>query len=246
MTVKALARKLIAYSVGRFGYDLVARPEARDFPYDFSEHEKDVYLRVCNYTMTGKDSLVSFVRAVEHAVRHAIPGAIVECGVWRGGSMMAAALTLQRLGEARELWLYDTFEGMPAGSEHDFNWKGESATQRANDVGRDWARASIEDVKRAMESTGCRNFRCIVGKVEATIPATVPDQIAVLRLDTDFYESTKHELTHLYPRVSPGGIIFVDDYGHWMGSKKAVDEFRRMHPVHLFRINDAVRAFVKA
>jgi O-methyltransferase len=85
----------------------------------------------------------------------------------------------------------------------------------------------VEDVRRNMRSTGYDDslVSYVVGPVETTIPAHAPDAIALLRLDTDWYESTRHELMHLYPRLSPGGILIVDDYGHWQGARRAVDEF---------------------
>ena len=74
----------------------------------------------------------------------------------------------------------------------------------------------------------------VKGKVETTIPEQAPKQISLLRLDTDWYASTKHELENLFPRLSPGGILIIDDYGDWQGARKAVDEYVANHAPSLF------------
>jgi len=83
--------------------------------------------------------------------------------------------------------------------------------------------------------------------VESTTPGRAPKEIALLRLDTDYYESTRHELEHSYPRLSPGGILIIDGYGHFMGAKKAVNEYFNQHPEPIFfhRIDYAARIAVK-
>jgi len=128
------------------------------------------------------------------------------------------------------VFLYDTFEGMPEPTQKDVSFDGIPAAQQLTEVRRavgSWCYASLEDVKANVISTGYPASRChfIQGKVEETIPSRLPGQIAVLRLDTDWYESTKHELIHLFPLLNPKGVLIVDDYGHWAGARKAVDEF---------------------
>ncbi|MFU8815909.1 MAG: TylF/MycF/NovP-related O-methyltransferase, partial [Pseudomonadales bacterium] len=142
---------------------------------------------------------------------------MVECGVWRGGSAMIAAL----MARARDLYLYDTFEGMPAPTAADVTWHGQPASrkwrQRRNGARSEWAYAGIDEVRRNLKRTGypAGRLHLVKGKVEESIPGVMPERIALLRLDTDFYESTRHELQHLYPRLCAGGVLIVDDYGHW-------------------------------
>jgi hypothetical protein len=146
---------------------------------------------------------------------------------------MLAALTLAEVRDPdRTLWLYDTFQGMNAPTEKDVSIAGYSAQQ-------DWSRlredrddpvlafATLADVRANMSSTGidAARVRYVEGPVETTIPGDVPERIALLRLDTDWYESTKHELVHLWDRLEPGGVLIIDDYGHWVGAREAVDEF---------------------
>jgi hypothetical protein len=74
----------------------------------------------------------------------------------------------------------------------------------------------------------------VQGKVEDTLPGAAPARIALLRLDTDWYESTRHELVHLYPRLVPNGVLIIDDYGDWVGAKEAVDEYFAAQPFQPF------------
>ena len=202
------------------------------------------YLAIKPFTMTSPERAVGLCQAVEHVVQQNIPGAFVECGVWRGGSSLGMARTLQSLGRAdRELWLYDTFEGMSPPTASDVDCFGNPADRLLekdahNRLGRDsvWCEASLEDVQHNLSRVDYPSDRwhLIRGKVEETIPDQAPDEIALLRLDTDWFESTWHELVHLYPRLAPGGILIIDDYGHWQGCRQAVDQYIAAHAPGLF------------
>ena len=111
------------------------------------------------------------------------------------------------------------------------------------------AYASLEDVKKNLTASGYppERIHYIQGKVEDTIPDTAPTQICMLRLDTDWYESTRHELAHLYPLLSRHGVLVIDDYGHWQGARQAVDEYfaARPEPVYLHRVDYTARLVVR-
>lgn len=193
----------------------------------------DVLERVAPYTMTSVARRMALVDAVEYVVKAGVPGDFVECGVWRGGSMMAVALTLLRLGVTdRDLWLYDTFEGMPEPTEHDVGPDGHAAKaefelRKVGSDSSDWCRSGIDEVRENLAGTGypTDRIRLVKGKVEDTIPGEIPGRIACLRLDTDWYASTRQELLHLYPLLSSRGVLILDDYGHWKGARQAVDEY---------------------
>jgi O-methyltransferase len=183
-------------------------------------------------TMTGTAKLFGMIEALRYIDRVEVPGEIVECGVWRGGSMQAAALTLLECNDTeRELHLFDTFEGMPPPSDVDVRLKdGQTAEELMRTSDKDaaiWAIAGLDDVKQEMAETSYPSEKIFYhqGRVEETIPDQAPDQIALLRLDTDWYESTGHELGHLYDRLSPGGILIIDDYLYWEGSYRATREW---------------------
>jgi O-methyltransferase len=208
----------------------------------------ELFEAVSPYTMTTAEAIYALADAVRYTIRHEIPGAVVECGVWRGGSMMTVARTLLEAGRSDvELYLFDTFQGMSAPTEADFCWTGERADDLLAGEARDessvlWAQATLVDVRAAMEATGYPSERIhyVEGRAEETLPAAAPDQVALLRLDTDWYESTKHELLHLYPRLAPGGVLILDDYGWWRGAAQATHEYFGEHPPAplLVRVDD--------
>lgn len=205
------------------------------------------------YTMTSPDRLAALCDAIRYIHRWSIPGAIVECGVWAGGSAMAAARTLIEVGDTdRDVYLFDTFEGMPEPTEIDRDVRGVSAADQLRKTSRTenlvWCYASLADVQKNLAGTNYPPARChyVKGRVEDTIPAQAPTQIALLRLDTDWYESTRHELTHLCGRLAPNAVLIIDDYGHWQGARKAVDEWMEIfdRPVFLNRIDSSGRIAV--
>jgi len=194
--------------------------------------------RALPYTMTSVMRLRALVDAVRYCDSAKIPGAFVECGVWRGGSVLTMIATLQAAAsEERDIYLYDTFEGMTEPTEHDRSQFGppalETWREAADGEQRPWPEFfggevfNEEGVRRLLESTGYSADRLhfVRGPVEETVPALAPDQIALLRLDTDWYESTLHEMRHLYPRLAAGGVLLIDDYGHWEGARRAIDEY---------------------
>ena len=168
--------------------------------------------------------------------------------------MMAVAHTLlQRQVLDRELFLFDTFDGMPAAGQHDRLFTGETVADLLDTTSgvaeRVRAYASLADVRRNMLTVGYPEERIhfLPGKVEDTVPSRAPSQIALLRLDTDWYESTRHELVHLFPRLSKGGVLIIDDYGDWQGARRAVDEYvaQCAAPILLNRIDHTGRIAVK-
>ena len=211
-----------------------------------------LYERVKPYTMTSIERLYAMYNAVDYLARSGVEGAIVECGVWRGGSMMMAALRLAVMGKTdRELCLFDTFAGHPRPNpEHDLRdhyefWLQRKRTEHSSS----WAEVTLEEVRVNLSSTGypIEKIRFIKGIVQETIPGVAPEAIALLRLDTDWYDSTAHEMRHLYPRLVRGGVLIIDDYGEMPGQKQAVDEFCEQNRVRLLlnRIDSSGRIAVK-
>ncbi len=236
----------------RTGYELIKANKGA-FPKDFTAKDIADFNAVRSYTQTGPECIYTLIEATRYVVQNNIPGAFVECGVFRGGSVLAMARTLVEMNRTdRDIWLYDTFEGMPAPTEDDFRIRGGSSampkfTALQKGEGSDWCAESLDVVRQRVYATKYPQdrFRFVQGKVEDTIPETIPDQIALLRLDTDWYESTKHELVHLWPRLAVGGVLIIDDYGHWAGARKAVDEFFEDQVVFLNRIDFSARIVIK-
>jgi O-methyltransferase len=254
-----MLKTTIRQMIRRCGVDIVrySNKQPISYPADFRPHEIEIIEAVGPYTLTISypERIVALIRAVEYIVQADIKGDFVECGVWKGGSMMAVALTLLRLGKTdRMLYLYDTFEGMARPSAVDVSFRGGSAIttferlKRTDDTS-NWTYAPLDEVKKNMAATGYKPDKIVFvkGKVEETLDKTFPDSIGLLRLDTDWYESTLKELVQLYPRISSCGVMIIDDYGHWRGSQKAVDEYFSMNRISilLHRIDFAARLAIK-
>ena len=210
----------------------------------------DLYQQVMPYTMTSKEAVFALYTSVNYVLHQGIPGDIVECGVWRGGSSLLAALIMKaRNIRDRKLYLYDTFQGMPTPTEFDVDKLGNTGFEMMEKYGDDigWCYALLDDVKAAFS---VHNFEFeihfIEGDVIETLPKIKPETISVLRLDTDWYESTAVEFEQLYPRLSTGGVLIVDDYGCWAGSRKATDDYFNQVPgPMLTRIDKEVRLGIK-
>lgn len=225
------------------------------YPPDVSATLIETYKKVKPYTMTSPERVFALCEAVKYIHDKNIEGDVVECGVWKGGSMMAVADTLLRLGDSsRDLYLFDTFEGMAPPTDKDVDLAGISAVSQLeqSDKTKDdsvWCCAALEMVESAVNSIGYprEKIHFVKGMVEQTIPLGAPDKIALLRLDTDWYESTKHEMENLFPRLSKGGVLIIDDYGHWQGARKAVDEYLEINNVKILlnRIDYTGRIAVK-
>jgi hypothetical protein len=186
------------------------------------------------FTMTSVERMYGVFKAVEYLEKNHIPGDIVECGVWKGGSSMMAMMSLLHFGNSsRNIYLYDTFEGMSTPSEMDVSIRGEKVHENWESLSKPGEKmrcdSGLAEVKENVALTKYpeNKIHYVEGKVEDSIPSTLPGSTALLRLDTDWYESTKHEMEHLYPLLVLSGVMIVDDYGHWAGARKAVDEYMK-------------------
>jgi O-methyltransferase len=246
--IKAAIRK----SLRMLGFDIVRLNRGGpEYPPDFRSEETAIIREVRPWTVTSIERLYTLIQAVRYVSSNRIEGAVVECGVWKGGSMAAVARALLQLRDLeRDLYLFDTFEGMSDPTEKDIDYEGKLATDvmRENPAFK-CADAPLELVKKVLRQTGYpeEKIHFVKGKVEETLPGHAPDSISLLRLDTDWYESTMHELVHLFPRLSENGVVIIDDYGHWRGSRQACDQyFAENHvPILLNRIDYTGRIALK-
>jgi O-methyltransferase len=224
--------------------------------FDITEDERQLYAEVAPLICQSPAAAISLVRAVEYLIANDVPGAFVECGVYRGGSIVLVAKTLVKLGITdRDIYLYDTFEGMPKPEAVDIH-RGTSdldlwdKREIPGTTGSTLMRVLIDEVRETVRATGypIELIHFVKGMVEDTISKISPQTIALLRLDTDYYKSTRHELMQLYPRLSPGGILIIDDYGAFEGARKAVDEYLSENRIAFFlgRCDASVRIGVKA
>ena len=226
----------IRRTLARFGFD-ISREDSL-----LLEPEFQTIFATCRaFSMASRERLYAVFQAVQHINENKIPGDLVECGVWRGGASMVAALTQISQGDAsRRIWLYDTFAGMTTPGVRDVHrWARKNAWHKwarsERDQYNNWCHASLDEVKENLFSTEYPRDRIefVKGDVRETLTSGGPDRIAVLRLDTDWYDSTKIELEALYPRLSRGGVLILDDYGVWSGARQAVDEYFKQHDIKL-------------
>jgi len=257
MPAEPAAAELIAPPPDIFDYQAgMLKYQIRTGMADMDPEFLPIYDKCRGFTMTSAERMYGLYKAVEYVLRADVPGAIVECGVWRGGSMMVVAETLLAMGRLdRTLYLFDTFEGLPRpdaavdvdiwGNRGIDGWLPHAKTEESST----WALATIEEVGANLATTGypSERLRFVKGMVEETIPDSAPDEIGLLRLDTDWYRSTRHALEHLYPRLSRNGVIIIDDYGHFKGARKAVDEYFSTHGITilLHRLDYSGRVAVK-
>jgi O-methyltransferase len=245
-TVDSLARRM-GLQVSRAGASAA-------LPVESSPDDARLIESLRPFTMTSPQRLWSLLNAVTYVVGEEVPGDFAECGVWRGGSVMAMAHQLNRLNvNDRRIWLYDTYEGMTDPTDRDVEaGSGALAADMLEstpvaDGNNVWCVASIEDVQANVQSTGypAAQFEFVKGDVAQTLLTSVPDQLSLLRLDTDWYESTRLGLEVLYPRLSVGGVCILDDYGHWEGARVAVDEYFGSRRPLMHQIDYSGRIFIK-
>lgn len=209
-----------------------------------------LFWRVMPYTMVGYDCVRNVYDLSSTTVRRNVQGAFVECGVWKGGAAGVMGYVADKEGKGRQVWLFDSFEGLPEPTEADGiearSYAGDRASGDLSSIGR--CVGPLEDVKRLFLSVlklRGTNVHIEQGWFQNTLSAARSSigLIAVLRLDADWYESTKCALENLYDLVVPGGYVILDDYGHWEGCRKAVDEFLEvrglevaMRPIDAFAV----------
>jgi O-methyltransferase len=235
LELKTILKKQLTSILSKNGYTIIPLTKP-DLPIEASMHDRKIRNLVEPFTMTTPERVWALMSAVRYCSSN-IPGDFVECGVWRGGSAMVMAYTLLELGITdTKIWLYDTFEGMTHPSSHDVELASgieardlmAAAGLKKENSRNVWCYATQDDVSENLRTTGypVSSVHLVKGDVVNTLKREAPDRISLLRLDTDFYESTLCELETLYPRLQPGGVCIIDDYGYWSGSKKATDEYK--------------------
>lgn len=191
--------------------------------------DRDIVQSVNGYTLTPKVRRYALIDLLRQVDRNGIEGDVVECGVWRGGNIAIA----RQVSPQRTCWLYDTFTGMTEPGPEDKRRSGSLASETYHlrkETNSPWCASSLDETVAALRFLHVYDedkLKFVVGDVLQTllVEDNLPKKIALLRLDTDWYKSTKLELEVLYPLVSPGGVLIVDDFSHWAGSGKAVNEY---------------------
>lgn len=218
---------------------------------EVNKYEKKLINKCLQYSMTNFERMWSLIQSFHHVRQEFLVGDFVECGVWKGGNIILLKKLIEKFNFKKNIYGFDTFEGMVDPSFYDVNYNNKSAKKmfdehKKKDIG--FALCSLDDVKRNIKkNTKTDNIFLIKGKVENTlkIKKKLPKKISILRLDTDFYESTKIELEILFPRLVKGGVLIVDDYGFWKGAKKAVDEYFCDYRQFMHYVDHSCRLLIK-
>ncbi len=210
---------------------------------------EDEFWEICrdvwDFTCLTIPAMYNLYTACVYAIENDIPGDFVECGVYLGGSIMLATHVSARRGgfPARRVVAVDTFRGFVRRTEHDISFDGNEVCQPSSQE-RDFYELARGNIRSVPGDQSC--VEIVRGDVfQVLAPAIADRPVAVLRLDTDSYDTTKHELEVAWDRVSPGGVVIIDDYGWCLGARKATDDFLKGRKAYLNRVNNWTRSFVK-
>ena len=232
-------------------YEIRKVNEKKKVIIEVNNYEKKLINKCLQYSMTNFERMWSLIQSFHHVRQESLVGDFVECGVWKGGNIILLKKLIEKFNMKKNIYGFDTFEGMVEPSFYDVNYNNKSAKRmfdehKKKEIG--FAMCSIDDVKRNIKkNTKTDNIFLIKGKVEDTLKnkRKLPKKISILRLDTDFYESTKIELEILFPRLVKGGVLIVDDYGFWKGAKKAVDEYFCSYRQFMHYVDHSCRLLIK-
>ena len=225
-------RRSVQRLVNGFGYEIVRNQSAREQTQLQSIDPEfiELYENCQAFSSLGIGRLTDLYMAASYVIDRGVPGDCVECGVGMGGVGSLWASVLARASQDRGLYLFDTYEGAPSpGAFDEFSGSSESARERWRRIKNqtDWTEFTVESIKSLIAASGfpAEQVHLVPGLVQDTIPEHAPEQISLLHLDTNYYDSTIHELRNLLPRLSKFGVLAIDDYGNLPGVKKAVDEY---------------------
>ncbi len=208
--------------------------ENENFPIEANDKIKDFINLSRKFSMTGRERMYLLSQAILNVKNNNLDGDFVECGVWRGGNILLFKLLNDFYNLNKNIFAYDTFEGMTTPQKMDITSSGVTAEILMKNIKKKDEKhnihcfSEIEQVKKnILKYSNLNDIHFIKGPVEKTLffEKNLPNKISILRLDTDFYSSTKIELERLFPRVVSGGVLIIDDYGFWKGARKAVDEY---------------------
>jgi len=229
----------------------------QEFP-DSNNFEKELFDIISEYTMTSHERIFALMKSINFVKHNNVDGDFVECGVWRGGNLILFQKFVEKYNLSKKIYAYDTFEGMSEPDKIDETFKGESSIDLLNKLYKKKvdrkkniliADCSIEQVQENFKKfSNKNNLICVKGPVEKTldIKENLPNKISILRLDTDWYSSTKKELEVLFPLLEKNGILIIDDYGFWKGARKAVDEYFENKNVTMFKIDFTGRMIINS
>ena len=245
--IKTKIKKFINTFFSKFGLIIIKK---KPNIVEITQEENDLINLCKNFSMTTEIRMWALLNSLKKVLSENINGEIVECGIWKGGNIILIKKFLEKYNLKKEIYCYDTFEGMYETTEKDRELSTNlDAKEFINDNYKYICKSPLQETEDIIKNNvnNINNIFFIKGKVEDTLQVNenIPEKISICRLDTDYYSSTKIELEKLYPRISKGGVLIIDDYGHWSGSKKAVDEYFKDKFIMKHYVDYACRLIIK-
>ena len=259
--INKILYKTLRSILKKFNYRLIKKEnESLDFQYpEYTKEELKIIETAKLFTMTSYQKLNCLLRSIQHVNNKNLEGDFVECGVWKGGNLILFKNMMTKLNITnKSIYAFDTFEGMskPTDIDVDIRFNKQKAYDVMKNSVKDYNIHNIHSyypIEKVRENliNNCNeieNIKLIKGDVLKTllISENIPDKISILRLDTDWYESTKIELEILFPKLVKDGILIIDDYGDYLGCKKAVDDYFKDKKFNIFKVDSGARMLIKS
>ncbi len=222
----------------------------RDSVVEIDKNLEKILKKSENYINASLPNRWGIIQSLQHVKRNKIKGDIVETGVFHGGGIIFLNDILKYLKLKKTIWGYDTFEGIPninLKKDRILGSKKIKHVKKSDNMDKNMY-PTLDTVKNNLKKNNVKNqINLIKGDTKKTLKINkhLPKKISFLRLDTDFYESTLNELKTFYPKISKNGILMIDDYGHHVGCRKAVDEYFKNKKIWLHRIDYTARLIIK-
>ena len=253
-----MIKKIVKDILKLFNYRIISENDwnkkVENLIVEASDHELNMFEKLKEISLTSLPNKWSLYQSLSYIKENNIEGDIVETGVFKGANLVLINDFLNKFDIDKKIYAYDTFQGQPKPSNLDFDYKGNSMIKKFSNLDKKDTNSvycSLENVKKNIEKYSNNNLNKIIfikGKVEETLnyEKNVPSKISLLRLDTDFYDSIKKSLEVLYPKLIKGGVLIIDDYGHFKGAKIAVDNyFQDKKSIWMHRVDYTCRLMIK-
>lgn len=253
-----MLKKIIKKILSIFNYRIISKNDwskkVENLIVEATKKNLEEFETINEISLSSSPNKWSLIQSLKHIQENNIEGDIVETGVFKGANLVLINNFLNRSNIEKKIYAYDTYAGQPEPSNLDYDLKGKSMIDKFSDFKKKNITpvfCSLEDVKKNIKKYSPFDYDKIIfikGKVEETLNSekNIPQQISLLRLDTDFYESIKKSLDILYPRLSKGGVLIIDDYGHFKGAQTAVDNyFKDKKNIWMHRVDYTCRLIIK-
>lgn len=254
-----MLRTIIKLILNKFGYSIISNKDwmkkMENLIVEASDEEIGEFEKINKISLTSLPNKWSLIQSLKHVKNNNLPGDIVETGVFKGANLILINNFLKKFHIDKKIFAYDTYSGQSEPTDLDFDIKGTSMKKKFSDYKKKNLApvyCSLDDVKNNIEKYSQNDLDQLIfikGKVEDTLveEKNLPSKISLLRLDTDFYESVKISLEILYPRLVSGGVLIIDDYGHFKGAKIAVDNFfKDKKNIWMHRVDYTCRLIIKS